>query len=66
MLIGLMHNIAIFYYWTWFIWPFVFIFSLVYAITSLVKDDTASMKPILVASISLLIMMAGITSPSLN
>lgn len=66
MLIGLMHTIAIFYYWTWFIWPFVFIFSLVYAITSLVKDDTASMKPILVASISLLIMLAGITSPSLN
>lgn len=66
MLIGLMHTIAIFYYWTWFIWPFVFIFSLVYAIASLVKDDTASMKPILVASVSLLIILAGITWPTLE
>ncbi|QHJ70961.1 hypothetical protein [Planococcus halotolerans] len=66
MLIGLLQNIAIFYYWTWFIWPFVFIFSLVYAITSLVKDDAASMKPILIASVSLLIIVAGITGPALK
>ncbi|RAZ79276.1 hypothetical protein [Planococcus halotolerans] len=66
MLIGLLQNIAIFYYWTWFIWPFVFIFSLVYAITSLVKDDAASMKPILIASVSLLIIVAGITGPALE
>lgn len=66
MLIGLMQDIAIFYYWTWFFWPFVFIFSLVYAVTSSVKDDAASMKPILVASISLLIILAGITGPALE
>lgn len=66
MLIGLLQNIAIFYYWTWFIWPFVFIFSLVYAITSLVKDDAATMKPILIASVSLLIIVAGITGPALE
>lgn len=45
MLIGLLQGIGIFYYWTWFIWSFVFVFSLVHAITSLVKDDKASMKP---------------------
>ena len=66
MLIGLMEGIAILYYWTWFIWPFIFIFSLVYAISSLVKDEEASMKPVLVASVSLLIILAGITAPALN
>ncbi|QOY34630.1 hypothetical protein AWH56_018140 [Anaerobacillus isosaccharinicus] len=66
MLIGLLQGIGIFYYWTWFVWPFVFILSLVYAISSLVKDDTASIKPAIVASISLLIILAGITAPNFN
>jgi len=64
MLIGLMQVIGMFYYWTWFVWPFVFIFSLVYAITSLVENDTASKKPVIVASVSLLIILAGITAPN--
>lgn len=66
MLIELMQGIGIFYYWTWFIWPFVFIFSFVYAISSLVKDEKASMKPVVVASISLLIILTGITAPNFN
>lgn len=66
MLIGLMQGIGILYYWTWFVWPFIFIFSLVYAISSLVKDETASIKPILVTSISLLIILAGITAPAFD
>lgn len=66
MLISLMQGIGTFYYWTWFIWPFVFVFSLVYAISSLVKDDKTSMKPAIVASISLLIILAGVTSPAFS
>ncbi|PIC57719.1 hypothetical protein CSV80_07190 [Sporosarcina sp. P12(2017)] len=66
MLISLMQGIGIFYFWTWFIWPFVFVFSLVYAISSLVKVDKTSMKPAIVASISLLIMLAGVTSPTFS
>jgi len=64
MLISLMQGIGIFYYWTWFIWPFVFVVSLVHAISSLVKEDKTSMKPAIVASISLLIILAGVTSPT--
>ncbi|MBE1556063.1 hypothetical protein [Sporosarcina limicola] len=66
MLISLMQGIGIFYYWTWFIWPFVFVVSLVYAISSLVKDDKTSMNPAIVASISLLIILAGVTSPTFS
>ncbi|WP_438316990.1 hypothetical protein [Sporosarcina sp. FA9] len=61
MLLNLMQNIGIFYYWTWFIWPFVFVIALVYAITSLVKDEKASMKPSIVASIVLLIILTGLS-----
>ncbi|WP_217223958.1 hypothetical protein [Desertibacillus haloalkaliphilus] len=60
----MMQSIGIFYYWTWFIWPFVFVFSSIYAIITLGKDDTASIKPAIVASISLLIILAGITAPN--
>lgn len=66
MLISVMQGIGIFYYWTWFIWAFVFVFSLVYAISSSVKDNKASTKPAIVASISLLIILAGITAPHFN
>lgn len=66
MLIGLIKGIGIFYYWTWFIWPFVFVFSLVHAITSLIKDEHASLKPVITASVSLLIILAGITYPAFD
>ncbi|CAM5205628.1 hypothetical protein UACE39S_01638 [Ureibacillus acetophenoni] len=66
MLIELIHFIAIFYYWTWFIWPFAFVFSLVYSIASLVKDEKASIMPTFIASISLLIILAGLTAPNYN
>ncbi|MFJ7367921.1 hypothetical protein ACIQVU_00515 [Lysinibacillus sp. NPDC098008] len=63
MLISSIQNISVLYYWTWFIWPFVFIFSLIYAINSVVKDEKTSIKPVIIASISLLVILAGITGP---
>lgn len=62
MLIAIMRGIGIFYYWTWFIWPFVFIFSLVDAIASSVKGDDLSPKSSMWASASLLIILAGVTA----
>lgn len=66
MLFGLLNWIGILFLWTWFIWPFVFVFSLVYAIASLVKDEKASMVPAFFASVSLLIIVAGITNITLH
>lgn len=66
MLIEVMQGIAIFYYWTWFIWPFIFIFSLIYAISSAVKDENTSLISCIVASISLLIILAAVISPAFN
>ncbi|WP_027626152.1 hypothetical protein [Clostridium lundense] len=67
MFIELMKGIGIFYYWTWFLWPFIFVFALVHAISSMIKDEKASSKnSSIVASISLLIILAGIVSPAFN
>ncbi|NLI90821.1 MAG: hypothetical protein GX434_01065 [Peptococcaceae bacterium] len=66
MLIGLMKGIGIFYYWTWFVWPFIFVFSFVYAIASMVKDENASIISCIVAAISLLIILAGVVSPAFS
>ena len=66
MLIGLMKGLCIFYYWTWFIWPFAFVISLIYAISSTVKDENASLISGIVASISLLIILAAVVYPTFN
>ena len=64
MLIGLMKGIGIFYMWTWFIWPFIFVISLIHAISSAVKDENASTGSSIAAAISLLIILAGVVSPN--
>jgi hypothetical protein len=66
MLIGLMKGIGVFYYWTWFIWPFVLMFSFSYGLVEIIKDKNASGKNILIAAISLLIILAGVSSPAFN
>lgn len=66
MLIGLMKGIGVFYYWTWFIWPFVFVFSFSAGLVEIIKDKNATGKKFLIASISLLIILAGVTAPAFN
>lgn len=65
MFISIMKLLSILYVWTWFVWPFIFVISIIYAIKELVKEDPAFMKPAIIASVSLLIILAGIASPSL-
>jgi hypothetical protein len=48
------------YSWTWFLWPFVFVFSLSWGIREWVKDDCCSAVPLLVAGVALNIIVAGI------
>lgn len=61
MLIGVLNGLGTLFYWTWFIWPFVFVFSLAYGIASFVKNEKASIIPILIAGFSLLIIVCGVT-----
>lgn len=65
MLIGLMEAIAIFYYWTWFIWPFVFIFSFAHGLVGIIKNENPSRKGLWIAATSFLIILAGIVWPNI-
>lgn len=66
MLIGLMQGIASFYYCTWFIWPFIFIFSFTFGLVDIIKDESSSGKNIWIAATSLLIILAGVVAPNFN
>ena len=44
---------------SWFIWPFVFVFSLAWEIRDWMKDDCCSAKPLLVADASFMIIEGG-------
>lgn len=59
MLIEVMKVIGLIYLWTWFIWPFIFVYSLVHAIKNLVKEENITTN-IFMASISLLVILCGI------
>lgn len=56
MLLGIVNGILIFYLWTWFIWPFVFVFGLAFGIADLVKNENSKGKGLIWAGIALLIM----------
>jgi hypothetical protein len=60
VLMKVMKGIGVFYYWTWFLWPFMFVFSLIDAISSAIKDENPSEKSKIIAAVSLLVILAGI------
>lgn len=63
MAIKILANLASFYYWTWYIWPFVFVFSFAKGLSLIIKDEESSAykKSLIIAAFSLLIILAGIT-----
>ena len=65
MFISIVKLLSVLYLWTWFIWPFVFVISIIYAIKELVQEEPAFMKPAIIASVALLIILSGIASPAL-
>lgn len=63
MLLSLLQGLGILYYWTWFIWPFIFMFSTFYGLSELIKNKELPGKIVLLSSISLVMILAGITAP---
>ena len=45
---------------SWFVWPFVFVFSLAWGIPDWVHDETCSANPLLLAGLSLMIIIGGL------
>lgn len=65
MLLQWIYNLSIFFYWTWFVWPFVFVFCFSYGIAGLVKGTKRPQILLLVAAAALLIMLCGLMSPAI-
>lgn len=63
MLFQWIYNLSIFFCWTWFVWPFVFVFCFGYGIAGLVKGTKWPQIPLLAAAAALLIMLCGLLSP---
>lgn len=59
MYITMLNTIGLIYFWTWFIWPFAFIYSLVNAFKNIISKESPTIN-IVISSISLLVIIAGI------
>lgn len=66
MLLNLIEYIAIFYYWTWFVWPFVLIFGFAFGLADIIKDEKDSGKGLIWAGIALLIILSAFLAPQLK
>ena len=64
MLFGLMRGLATVYYWTWPAWPFALVFSFAFGLAGIIKNEEAVGKNLLIASVSLLVILAGILYPA--
>lgn len=65
MLFGAMEVLALVYYWTWFLWPFVLVFGLGALITGWIKAGKPSYFWVFMTGVSLLLILAGIVAPFL-
>ena len=64
MLGEVMKILAYVYYYTWFVWPFAFVFGLVHGINELIQTKKVYNKGLIVASIALLLILAGVVYPN--
>jgi len=54
------------YYLTWFVWPFVFVFGLAHGIKELIQTKKDYSKGLMIASVALLFILAGLLYPSFS
>ena len=59
-----MKILAYVYYYTWFVWPFAFVFGFAHGINELIQTKKVYNKGLIVASIALLLILAGVVYPS--
>ena len=52
--------IAYIFYWTWFIWPIAFVYGFAYGIKETIETKNIDSKGFVVATISLLMILAGV------
>ena len=63
MMFTLIQVMANFYYFTWFIWPIVFVFGLAHGIKALIETKKMCNVGLMIATIALLFILAGLMYP---
>lgn len=63
MLVEAMKILAYVYYFIWFICPFAFVFGLAYGIKELIQNNRVYNEGLIIASIALLLILAGVVYP---
>lgn len=63
-MLGEMMIFAYIYYYTWFVWPVAFVFGFPHGISELIQTKKVYNKGLIIASIALLLILAGIVYPS--
>lgn len=63
MLFGLMEILAYIYYWTWFLWPFVFVFCLAYGIKETIQGENTNKIYLILTAVALMLILAGFLWP---
>ena len=63
MLLGIMDGMGVVYYWTWFLWPFLFVFALAHGIAEVIKDEKKGNGNLGLAGFSLLMMLSSLQWP---
>lgn len=59
---SLMMGLGGLFYWTWFIWPFLFVFSLAFGVSYIIKNDLLWGKGMLAAAgLSLTMIICGLS-----
>ena len=66
MLLKLMELAGFVYYYTWFVWPFAFVFALGNGIKEVIETKKVYNKGFIGAGVALLFILAGIALPDLR
>ena len=64
MLGEVMKIFAYLYYFTWLVWPAAFVFGFAHGVRELIQNNKVCNKGLIIASIALLLILAGVVYPN--
>lgn len=66
MLFDIVKVFAAVFYFSWFVWPFAFVFGLAYGIRELIETKKPLSRWLLLASVALLLIVCGVIGMNLQ
>lgn len=62
--LSLIQGIGVIAIYTWFLWPFIFVFTLIHAFRNILKDESPTLN-IIISSVSLLMIICALMTAAL-